>query len=326
MSRALVIGGSGFLGAAIATALEREGLEVVCLSRSGSARAGRGVAGDVRLPDLGLDRSASAGVRDGLTHVVSCFGSVDWSSGPRLAELHLEGTRNALRFAAACPRLERLVHVSSVLALGRARGVQDNTRLDVGQRFRTWYEFAKFVAEREVRGAESVPRRVVRFGPILGVGDDGAPSAEFGLTAAVPLLLRGYPVHLAGRGRFPCYVGEVTAAGRVAARAALDEGSPATWTWYDARRPTLASVLTAVCSAWGVVPRIVDLRAWGRASRLLAGPLGAPEPLLQYAEPWAEIDPAVLDELPSDLPACPAAYLEATGAALRARTGELMAA
>lgn len=326
MSRALVVGGSGFLGGAVAAALEREGLDVLCLSRSGTAEVGRGVTGDVRLPDLGLDRAAAAEVRDGLTHVVSCFGSVDWSSGPRLAELHLQGTRNVLRFATASPGLERLVHVSSVLALGRARGVQDNTRLDVGQRFRTWYEFAKFVAEREVRDADGVPRRIVRFGPILGVGADGAPSAEFGLTAAVPLLLRGYPVHLADHGRFPCWVGEVGAAGSVAARAALDADSPGTWTWFDARRPTLASVLTAVCSAWGVVPRIVDLRAWGRASRLLARPLGAPEALLHYAQPWVDVDPAVLDELPSDLPGCPPGYLEATGAALRTHTGELIAA
>jgi nucleoside-diphosphate-sugar epimerase len=152
MSKALVVGGTGLLGGAAALALEEEGFDVVCLTRGGGAPAGTGVAGDVRMSGLGLDLSGRAELQD-VTHVVSCFGSVDWRSGPRLArDLHLRGTRSLLEFAAGCPQLERFVHASSILALGRAEGELEGEELELGQGFRSWYDYGKFLAEREVRG------------------------------------------------------------------------------------------------------------------------------------------------------------------------------
>jgi hypothetical protein len=195
----------------------------------------------------------------------------------------------------------------------------DNARLDVGQGFRSWYEYGKFAAERLVREDRDLPSRIVRFGPVLGVTDQGPPSMEEGVLAVVPSLLRGYPAHLRHHGRFRCYVSEVHAAARVLARAltAPDEDGLC-WTYYDDRRQTLAEVLVALCAPWGVVPRIVDLRFVGRASRLLAGPLGIPEALLAYAEPWVDVDDAVLAQMPEDVARCPDGYVEETGAALRA--------
>lgn len=322
----LVLGGTGFLGAAVAAAFERRGADVVCLSRSGGAPAGRGVTGDVRLPDLGLAPAAAAELRAEVTHVVSCFGSVDWRTGPRLAELHEAGTRNALAFARSCGRLERFAHVSSVLALGRARGAVSNRELDVGQSFRNWYECAKFLAERAVREEREAPWRVVRLGPVLGVGVSGAPSAAEGILAVLPPLLRGYPVHLADHGEWPCYPCEVGAAAEVVVRAATDpDDAGEAWTYWDERDQTLAQALVALCAGWGVMPRIVSLRPLRVAALALARPLGVPESLLGYDEPWVELDAGARDDLPDDLPACPGGYLEETGAALRAGAGELLA-
>lgn len=322
--RALVAGGTGFLGGAIARALAARGWDVVCLSRAGGAPAGAGVAGDVRAADLGIAADAARDLRASVTHVVSCFGSVQWSAAPRHAvELHLQGTRNLLSFARSCPGLERFVHVSSVLALGRARGVVGNRELDVGQGFRNWYEFAKHVAERAVRDDDSVPRRVVRFGPVLGVSAGAAPGARDGILAALPHLLRGYPVHLRHGGAFPCYAGEVGVAAEVVARAAAEPGDGGTWTWFDDRMPTLAEVLTELCAPWRVVPRIVDVPALGRATSAFARRTGAPPELVAYAEPWFALDPAVLDALPPGLPACPDGYVQATGAALAAHPAAL---
>lgn len=325
--KALVLGGGGLLGGAVVAALRARDVEVVSLSRSSAPPAGAWLRGDVRALGLGLDAHDSAQLRDGLTHVVSCFGSVDWRSGPALAlDLHERGTRNALEFAAGCPDLVRFVHVSSVLALGRAAGTVGADELELGQGFRSWYDYGKFLAERAVREERPFQRRVVRLGPVLGVTEHAAPSAEHGIAAIVPFLLRGYPISIRDRGAFPAYVCDAATAGAVLAAAALDDPGPDVWTFFDHRHYTVAQVLTALCSPWGVVPRIVSMRGLEAVTRLLAKPLGVPPSLLEYAEPWVAIAPDVLDALPAGLPRCPDGYIEATGAALRSRAADLMAA
>jgi nucleoside-diphosphate-sugar epimerase len=316
--RVLVVGGTGWLGGVTAALLAERGWDVVSLSRRGGAVAGSGVAGDVRLPRFGLSAREAERLADGVTHVVSCFGSVDWELGPREAvELHLAGTRNVLRFAERCPRLERLVHVSSVLALGRAHGRVGNRELQLGQPFRNWYEYAKHVSEVEVRGCHALPRRIVRLGDVLGVAEHMPPSPRHGLLAPLPYLLRGYPAHLHAGGAFPIYVGDVDVAAATLAAALVDDGGGLTWTWFDPALPSLAEVLTALCSPWGVVPRLLDLPALQRVERLVAPRLGLPSPVLEYAKPWVDIDPSVLDQLPAGLPPHAPGYVELTAAALR---------
>jgi len=315
--RALVVGGTGFVGSAVVRAFAERGIDVVSLSRSGGAFAGEGVRADVRAHDLGLERADAEALSSSVTHVVSCFGSVDWGAGPRLAsELHHAGTRAVLRFAESCPGIQRVVHLSSVLVLGRACG-RITDELELGQAFRNWYEYGKYLAEREVRGNDRLPWRTVRVGPVLGPGRDVPPTASDGMLAVVPFLLRGYPIHLADHGRFPCYPCDAATAGEVLVRAALEPGASETWTWFDDAEPTLAEVLTGLCGAWGVVPRIVDLAVLAPFGRAAIERLGAPRELLDYADPWADIATQVLKMLPGDLPRCPPGYVEATGEALR---------
>lgn len=315
--RALVVGGTGFVGSTVVRAFDDLGIDVVSLSRSGGAFAREGVRGDVAAHELGLDPSDAAALRSSITHVVSCFGSVDWGAGPRLAdELHHAGTRAVLRFAASCPSVERVVHLSSVLVLGRASG-RITDELELGQAFRNWYEYGKYRAEAEVRGFDRVPWRAVRVGPVLGPGRDVPPSSADGILAIVPFLLRGYPIHLADHGRFPCYPCDAATAGRVLVRAALEPGPSEVWTWFDETEPTLAEVLTALCGAWGVVPRIVDLSVLAPLGRAAIERLGAPRELLDYVDPWVDIATQVLKMLPADLPRCPPGYVAATGEALR---------
>ena len=323
--KVLVVGGSGLVGAAAAAEFERRGYRVVCLSRGGDSPVGEAVHGDVRVPNLGLRTAEAQRIRDGLTHVVAAFGSVDWRSSPRHAvEVHEHGTRNVLRFASGCPDLERFVHVSSILVLGRTQRRVGNAELDVGQSWRNWYEYGKFLAESVVREERSVPWRALRLGPVLGPGGPIPPSATDGLLAAIPFLLRGYPLHLDRRGDYPCYPCDAEGVGRLAAVAAEAPGDSETWTWFDARMPTLAEVFSAICGAWGVVPRIVDARALVAAGRALGPRLGFPRTLVDYSKPWADIDPAVLDALPLEVPQCDNGYLEATGVALRRRARELV--
>jgi len=315
--RALVIGGTGFIGAAVVRAFERRGIDVVTLTRSGHAFAGTGVRGDVRAPDLGLEPAVAADLKATVTHVVSCFGSVDWGSGPRMAtELHQLGTRAAMRFAERCERLERFVHLSSVVVLGRTTGrVVDE--LELGQSFRNWYEYSKFLAEREVRANDRLPWRAVRVGPVIGATEDVLPSPSHGIMAVIPALLRGYPMHLENHGSYPCYPCDGATSGEVIMRAALQDGAGDIWTWFDDTNPSLAEVFTRLCSPWGVVPKIVDMPVMWAVGKGLAKRIGIPRETLEYVKPWADIPLEVLSLLPADLPRCPPGYIEATGEALR---------
>lgn len=321
--KALVLGGSGYIGAAVAERLVGAGVDVVCLSRSRRPPIGRSVTGDVAQRNFGLRAADAAELRQGLTHIVSCFGSVDWKLGPRGAmETHGQGMRSVIRFASECPDLERLVHLSSVLVLGRTRGRVGNRELDVGQGFRSWYEYGKFVAEKTLRDeADGLPWRAVRVGPILGTSSPVAPTADDGIAALVPTLLRGYPIHMDGCGEFPSYAGEVGPAADMLVAAATSAEGGRTWTWYDPERPSMAETLTRLCAPWGVVPKIVDVPPLRSVSRAVSRRLGIPRSVVNYGDRWADIDPGVLDELPVPPAACAPEYIEATGVALRNRAG-----
>lgn len=313
--KVLVIGASGYLGSAICLRLEQAGYEVVGLSRSRGGMTARRMRGDVTRPYLALANCELEEVRAEVTHIVSTFGSVDWEAGPDTAmSVHAAGTRNVLDLARTCEQLIGVVHVSSLLVFGRARGKVGNRDLYVGQTFRNWYEYGKYLAESLVRAAHDVPSTSVRFGPVLGpAAAPGGLTARHGLLAAVPPLLQGYPIHLRDGGQFPCYVGDVAGASEVVLRAVTAPAKGETWSWYDPRSPSLAEVLRAVCRPYGRVPRIVDSSTVGRLQRVLASRVVAPTALLDYAEPWFDLDPGVLATLPGGPPGCAPGYLEATG-------------
>ncbi|SFQ03094.1 Nucleoside-diphosphate-sugar epimerase [Amycolatopsis arida] len=319
----LVVGGSGYLGAGITQACLRAGARVRVVSRRGTAAAGEGVRGDVRRPRLGLPADVLARVRAETTHAVLCFGPVSWATGPGEAlETHDAGMRTVLAFLRELPALEQAVHVSSLLALGRAKGRVTNRELYTGQRFRNWYEYGKYRAERLVRDAMSAgapPIGVVRFGPVLGPDPRGGrPDTEHGLPAAFPHLLAGYPVHLGRRGDFPCWVTDVHSAAEVVVTALRAPIGRRTWTWFDPALPTLREVFIEVCRPWGTVPKIVDAGPLGRLTRLLGERVGTVPELVDYAEPWFDLDPAVLREIPEPWPTPEPDYLGATGRALLA--------
>ena len=317
--KVLVVGGSGYLGGAIARDLSDAGTEVLSLSRSGRARSGWPVVGDVTKPSLALGGDELEAIRRTVTHIVSCAGSVTWELGPREAnEIHQRGTAAVFELARSCQRLEKVVHVSSILALGRAKGLMGNRELFVGQRFRNWYEYGKYLSEHEARqAATDVPTCVIRFGPLLGTAQPGLLSMSSGITATLPVLLQGYPIHLAQGGEFPCYVGEVATAAVVVRRLLEGPDSPPVSTWFDPDLPTLRQVLFDLCRPWGVVPRIVDLPGL----KLMVGPIarriGLPRALLDYTTPWLDLDLGVLDELPGGAPPCPPDYVVASGHELR---------
>jgi nucleoside-diphosphate-sugar epimerase len=124
----LVTGASGFLGGHLAEALVAEGEEVYVLARATSSMAHlahlpvRPVVAD--LNDIaGLRRAVAPVTR--IFHCAAC--STDWAPWSTYFSANVTGTENLLQ-AAAAPRLERFVHVSTTDVYGYPATPCDETQ------------------------------------------------------------------------------------------------------------------------------------------------------------------------------------------------------
>lgn len=149
--KALVTGGTGFIGANVVRALLGRGYRVRVLVRPSSDRrnlAGLEVelaVGDVRDPES-LERALEGCSL--LFHVAALYSF--WVR-PRslIYEVNVEGTRNALQ-AALKRRVERVVYTSSVAALGLPRGKEpadERTPVEPGA-IVSDYKRSKYLAQR----------------------------------------------------------------------------------------------------------------------------------------------------------------------------------
>jgi thioester reductase-like protein len=185
--RVLVTGFPGFIGERLLPRLleGRPGAEFVCVvqprfaeaaERSRAAieaahPAARGrirlAEGDITRPGLGLEGDAE--LRATLVAAYHLAAAYDLAVTRDLGmRVNVEGTRNVLRLVAGAPRFERLHYVSTAYVSGTATGVFRETDLDVGQRFKNFYEETKFLAEVEV-AQSGLPATIYR--PAIVVGD-----------------------------------------------------------------------------------------------------------------------------------------------------------
>lgn len=149
--RALVTGGSGFVGGALLERLVAEGREVRALARSDGAAAtvsGRGatpVVGDV------LDLEALAGAMQGCEVVFHAAGvNAMCQRDPRpMLRANIEGSGNVI-VAARRAGVRRVVYTSSASALGEFRGTVGREDSPHRGRFLSSYERSKYLAERRV--------------------------------------------------------------------------------------------------------------------------------------------------------------------------------
>lgn len=175
----LVTGGTGFLGSYILKALIEKGYQVRALCRSSKRPSyipgvilGKieWVDGDV-LDVVSLD-DAMKGI-DAVIHAAAVV-SFQRSDRQLMQSVNVEGTANVVNLALE-NNVTRLVHVSSVAALGRSEqgGEVNEEKKWEENKLTTHYARSKFKAELEVwRGiAEGLDAVIMNPSTILGYGD-----------------------------------------------------------------------------------------------------------------------------------------------------------
>jgi dihydroflavonol-4-reductase len=171
--KALVTGGTGFVGSHVVRALIDDGVAVRVLARPGSDR--RALAGlpiEIAEGDLAEPRSLPAALHgvDELYHVAADYRL--WAPDPAvLYRVNVGGTR-ALLLAAAAAGVARVVYTSSVGALGipaDGRPGTEETPVQLADMVGD-YKRSKFLAEREAADAAERGVPVVIVNPSAPVG------------------------------------------------------------------------------------------------------------------------------------------------------------
>lgn len=201
--KVFITGATGFLGSVIARQLLSEGIEVCAIRRQHSSMdlvadiqdQVQWFEGDVLDPDS-LEQSM-AGV-DGVFHCAAFLGFEGKNSEAQLMSVNVTGTANVIDAALACS-IPRLLHVSSIAALGRAENQDDTLNEEtVWKRsaMNTSYAISKHEGELEVyRGiALGLDAVIVNPSLVMGpgrLGENTMQIAEKLLNHSIPVLPPG---------------------------------------------------------------------------------------------------------------------------------------
>lgn len=179
----LVTGGTGFLGSYLLRYLVREGFTRVRALRRTNSNMDlvADVAGRIEWIECDvLDILGLEDAMEGVQQVYHCAAMVsfDPKNFDEMRKVNVDGTANVVN-AALYANVEKLVHVSSIAALGRTKESNTVTEATKWQRgsYNSEYAISKYLSENEVwRGiAEGLKVAVVNPSVILGSGrwDDG---------------------------------------------------------------------------------------------------------------------------------------------------------
>lgn len=247
-----LIGGSGFVGAALTEAFARAGWRVLIVSRN-PARAERlkplgdlgqiaAMRGDIRVP-ASLERPLA-----GADLAINLVGILDEKAGQRFAEVQARGAGEAARVARACG-VRGYIHVSAIGADPSSPSAYGRTKGDGEARVRAAFPEAAIV------------RPSLIFGP-----NDGFTNRFAGLIAAAPVV----PV-IAPATRFqPVHVHDVAAAIRAIADRLMAGQPDGTWELGGPEVLTMRQIMGFIAEAIGKADApLVEVPDAG--ARLLAG-------------------------------------------------------
>ncbi len=185
--RILVTGGTGFLGSTLVRTLLEGGYHVRILRRATSnlsllgktAREVEHVVGDLQDVESLLQAMESVDV---VFHTAAYIGFGGRKERDRLFQTNVQGTAHVVN-AALAQGVQRLVHTSSIAALGRPERPHapiDEQATWQPSRANTVYGFSKYLAEKEVyRGiAEGLDAVIVNPALIFGPGRRGENTME----------------------------------------------------------------------------------------------------------------------------------------------------
>jgi len=126
------------------------------------------VVGDITEARLGLPPGQAKSLQRELVAAYHLAAVYDLAVAREIGQrINVLGTRHVLEFLGEAKRLERLHYVSTAYVSGTAVGVFRETDLDVGQKFKNFYEETKFLAEVEVVSSR-LPQTVYRPGIVVG--------------------------------------------------------------------------------------------------------------------------------------------------------------
>jgi len=186
----LVTGATGFVGAAVARALARNGQKLRLMTRRGSDRRNLGgIPADVVEADLAAPETLAAAVQGCryVYHVAADYRL--WVPDPAaMRRVNVDGTVTLLK-AAAAAGVERSVYTSSVAALGLFGDgrVADETTAVTPAMLVGAYKRSKYDAEQAVRELAAAGQNIVIVNPSTPVGQGDVkptPTGKMVLDAA----------------------------------------------------------------------------------------------------------------------------------------------
>ncbi len=171
MPKALITGASGFIGRHVVPHLIEKGYDVRCLVRPTSDRGFlkrypvEFIDGDV------TDFDSLRPAVDAVDFVFHMAGVAQVVANRRFFDLHTQGTINTAKACLARQSPPRLIHISSLAAMGPARNGKPVTETDFAKPISP-YGKSKHLAELELRDrADRIPCTIVRPPYVIGEGD-----------------------------------------------------------------------------------------------------------------------------------------------------------
>jgi nucleoside-diphosphate-sugar epimerase/acyl carrier protein len=191
-------------------------------------------AGDIaKDATLGLDPAVIEAVCGRITTIIHAAADTRFDSPKHDTwATNVEGTRHVLAFARRCPRLTRIIALSTTHVAGRRTGIILEEDLEHRAGFVNTYEAAKHEAERDLRAAmRELPLTVVRISSVTGASCITTGAQRSAIHQAVRCMYAGLAPMVPGREDSPVDIIDLDYVVRAIAWFATD-GFAAGQTWH----------------------------------------------------------------------------------------------